>query len=204
MSNICPECGGKYKRLGMHWTGDCSAPDLTQKQKEIIIGLLMGDGHLEQTNRSSRICITMVSKNYLQYIKKRLSDYMKKVRPVKQTELTEKQAYTLRTVACKEFNKFKNWYSTGEKVFPENIELTPTVLKHWYCGDGTWNKERISIKINNEFENQSKLKSYFIDQNLPEPRFSSNKMYFKKEDSTEILDYIGDPLPDFKYKWGLQ
>ena len=40
----CPECGEKFKGIDTHWyKSSCNYPPISQHQKEVIIGLLMGD-----------------------------------------------------------------------------------------------------------------------------------------------------------------
>jgi len=95
-------------------------------------------------------------------------------------------------------------------VWPEKIELTPTVLKHWYCGDGNWNNgscnNSIQISMANEKENTDKITQMFINVGLPAPsnyNISGKRCaaQFTVEQSKELWEYMGEPLPDFEYKW---
>jgi len=147
----CPECGEKYKQLGQHWTGSCSAPQLTKQQYDIVVGLLMGDGNLRRNGKNPHIKIVMISPNYLEYLDEMFGCLGTGIRLTQTAAESAKRnrdsgfspnakeenysdLYQWRTRSLPELHDF-NWYKTGKKVWPEDIELTPTVLKHLYCGD---------------------------------------------------------------------
>lgn len=229
----CPECGQKYERISQHWRWNKDhIPDLTDKQYQVIVGSLMGDGSISESNKN--FTISMTSENYLHYINN-LFPYL--CSGVKMQESAEKNARKNRESGfdpeAKEENysdmyratfrkhpkisKLCVWYSSGEKVWPEDIELTPTVLKHWYIGDGHYNNKstsgRIEISLSNEKNNLEKVFKYFSNKNLPTPsNYSRGKrtkgrdgencyIYWTVKDSKKLFKYMGEPLPDFEYKW---
>jgi hypothetical protein len=229
----CPECGEDYQRLGSHWQHSPShRPKLTQRQLETVCGLLMSDGCIDHSGKNSRLVCKMISSNYLEHLddvfgclglgvslEKTAAESAKQNRDsgfspdAKEENYSDVYQWTTRTHP--KFNEFREWYSSGKKVWPENIELTPTVLKHWYVGDGCrgTNKgiNRILIGMSNEVENTEKVSQYFTDVGLPKPsnyNVHKRKMGGQKcsaqwvvEDSYELWDYMGQPLPDFEYKW---
>lgn len=116
--------------------------------------------------------------------------------------------YVWYTSNNEEFQEFAEWYSTGEKVFPEDIDLTPTVLKYWYVCDGSLHqrqsshRERFTIGLYNEIDNKEKIKSMFLRKNLPEPSFwTDGEAYWNVNETEELFEYIGKSLPGFEYKW---
>jgi len=227
----CPECNNEYKQLGQHWVySDSHRPQLTQKQLEITKGLVMGDGYIH--NRDSRLIVRMVSPNYLEYLDKIFGCLGCGVSLVKTAADSAKEnrnsgfspsareenysdVYSWGTRKHPKFNEFRQWYSTGEKIWPEDIKLTPTVLKHWYVGDGSYfshgSNKNIKISMANEIKNTEKVSNYFSYMGLPEPsNYSKNKRksggkrcvaQWTIEDSYKLWDYMGEPLPDFEYKW---
>lgn len=231
----CPDCGKKYERVGHHWTmsSSCSYPNYTEKQKQIITGLLMGDASVTVSeNRKPMLSIDTITPKYLNYISKQfgiLSGEITKTLTAKENaqrlrnsgfsknakEENYSDVYSLRLKRHPELKEFRNWYSTGKKIWPEDIELTPTVLKHWYCCDGCWknkgNANNIQISISDQFEYKEKINDYFISSNLPKP--SSYTSWERKdgsikgditwttEQSKKLWQYMGEPLPDFEYKW---
>jgi hypothetical protein len=229
----CPECGEEYKQLGQHWRWNKHhRPSFTDYQKEVITGLLMGDGCIRRSDKNPRIQCEMISPNYLEYIsyifgclgtgvslKCTAEENAKRsrnsgFRPNAKSE-NYSDVYYWRSRNNPELEEFADWYSTGEKLWPEDIELTPTVLKHWYCGDGCWqnksNNNCIKISMANEIENQDKVSQMFKKVGLPTP---SNYVISERKDggktcgalwtieqSKKLWDYMGEPLPDFYYKW---
>lgn len=228
----CPVCGESYKKLGSHWNYNSDhRPTLSSHQKEIVTGLLMGDGCLNRSSTNPRLKVEMISPNYLKY----LDDIFGCLSTGVSLTMTAKESakhnrdsgfspnansenysdkYIWNTRCHPELYQF-NWYKTGEKVFPDDIELTPTVLKHWYCGDGHWDNtgqnSHISICMLNEVENTDKVDQYFRNVGLPEPsnyniRYDKSgnidcDAQFTKKQSRELWEYMGEPLPDFEYKW---
>jgi len=110
---------------------------------------MMSDGTLMKTNKNARIKIDMITKEYLKYIQKMFGSMASDI-TVARTKKEQKEKidnfadgdYNTNTMyriiigGATEINKFRTWYSSGEKIWPSDIELTPTVLKHLYCGDG--------------------------------------------------------------------
>jgi len=56
MSKKCRSCGKYFDRVGAHWsTGDCTGPKLSSYQKELVEGMLLGDGWLSHRNKKTSI-----------------------------------------------------------------------------------------------------------------------------------------------------
>ena len=221
----CPKCGEEYTHLGNHWQWNPShRPELTENQLQVTTGLLMGDGSLNNSSKNCNLQSSMISPNYLKYLddvfgclgtgvslKKTAAESAKHVRDnyfsPNAKEENYSDLYHWETRVHPKFNEFREWYSSGKKVWPENIELTPKVLKHWYCGDGCYaNKNKIKIGMANEMENTEKVSKYFTNIGLPEPsnyniQKKNCEVYWTVEDSYKLWDYMGEPLPDFEYKW---
>ena len=168
----CPECGEEDQKLGLHWYYSPShRPELTQKQLEITTGLLMGDGSISKQSKNCYLQLQMISPKYLEYLdnifaclgtgvslvetayESAKNDRDGKFSPnIKEENYSD--VYGWGTRSHPKFNEFREWYETGEKIWPEDIELTPTVLKHWYVGDGHYDNHsthnRIIITMSNE------------------------------------------------------
>jgi hypothetical protein len=229
----CPKCGEEYKHLGQHWHHSPShRPELTEKQLEVTTGFLMGDASVISDRKNCYLRSNMTTPKYLKYVDNLFGCLGTGVKFYKTgSEIAEmnrksgfspnadeekySDVYFWQTRLHPKFNEFREWYSSGRKVWPENIELTPTVLKHWYVGDGHYhtfgNDNSIRITMNNEVENTGKVSQYFTNAGLPEPsnyNISDNGSDKKKcvvswgiEESYKLWEYMGEPLPDFGYKW---
>jgi len=233
--DVCPTCGGEFFAIGQHWNkSECEYPKLDSKQHDVVTGVLMGDGCISRsnsTNRKPRLEVSNIQKTYLEHIADVLGVYSNEV-TIKQTAAEVAQSlrdsrlhrdtskddcsdlYILRTTTSPVFHTFADWYETGEKVFPETLSLTPTVLSHWYSCDGHCSKDvdypKVSISMCNEKDNKNKIESYFREIDIPISYWNENtrkdgskrcSAQFTKEPSAKLFEYMGDPLPGFAYKW---
>lgn len=225
----CIECGKEFEKLGMHWRYNKKhRPSYTQKQNEIIKGLLMSDAWLSKRKENPRLCIENTNEKYLRYLKEvfgamgcevRLKESAKKsaknarksgFRPdAKEENYKDVYYFTLRSHP--ELKRYSGWYSSGKKVWPQKLEMNPNTLKHLYCGDGSYERslDKISIAARNERGNKKKLEKYFSKNNLPKPKWHESKvedgrlfsMYWYSEEARELFDYMGAAPPGFGYKW---
>jgi len=224
MRKKCQQCGNKFKNIGSHWNqSSCNYPNFSDYQKEIIVGLLMGDAWLNtQCGRKPTLRCEMSSPNYLEYVnsifkvlgngvslRDSAQQSAERKRSLGDTSAKEENysdIYYWSTISHPELGEF-NWYSSGEKIWPEDIELTSTTLKHLYCGDGSRvNGNQIRISMLNEKDNTEKVTKIFKQSELPTPiRYDKHKTncnaVFSVEQSEKLWEYMGEPLPDFEYKW---
>ena len=228
MSVECHECGKEYtnKGIGHHWRqSSCSYPVPSIRQKEIFTGLLMSDATIQDTGSYPMMRIGMTNRLFLEWLEKELgllcsSLVLKKTaedsarharktgfRPKAKTK-NYRDVYALTTRSLPFFERLLEWYSTGEKVFPE-IKLTPTIVKMWYCGDGNLAVRReenyqhyAQITCSNEKDRMGKLQKMFNQAGF-DPSISKNdgRLSFSNKETKELLSWMGDPPPGFKYKW---
>jgi len=205
----CPGCNDWYKGLGSHWKHNSShRPDLSQKQKEVITGLLMSDGCINrQKNTNPRFRCAMVTKPFIEYLSSKIFPTIgKDIRIIEPGKNNVQKQYEFVSCVHPEFEEFAEWYNTGDKVFPNNIELSPTVLKMWYVGDGhlyndEYNTMYPIISALNEINNKEKLFNYFEKLPFDIRRFTWKDIIIEQDDTEKFFEYIGDPVPGFEYKW---
>lgn len=224
MTEICNYCGNEYKLISQHWRyNEDHRPDLTEKQVDVATGLLMGDGCLNKGSSNPRLQVKMITKDYLMWLDELFGDNSNGVRFVisgrdRALENIESgfspnaapkeysDVYELNTKTHPTFKKFISWYEGGDKVWPDDIKLTPTVLTHWYVSDGSLIDNHISISMLNEKENKDKIEKMFSNVNLPTPSnwaIADNvcNAVWDVDDSREINNYMDGPLPGFEYKF---
>ena len=231
--DVCPECGEQFEVIAQHWLQtSCSYPEFTDSQHEVLTGLLMGDGCLSGRNSNRPFMeIKMTNDGYLHYLSSEVFPTLSKSPLICNT--AEEQAlsaresgfqsnadadnfsdlFALNIMAHPELSRYASWYSSGSKIFPEEIKLTPTTLKHWFVGDGAFRKERATaeITLNNERDNCQKIESMFEwagfedfrwnRHELPRDKKDGAYIHFNQEGTKWFFRYIGDPLPGFKRKW---
>lgn len=237
----CDQCGRDFKNIGNHWSNGstCDHPELPDVWEEALVGSLMGDGCVQgKSRKNQRLQVQWASKEQCQWLNdifgwfttgvslhitaeenakvKRESGF----RPNAKAENYSDQ-YVVRTRSHPAVTKLTSWYSSGEKVWPKDLELTPTTLLLWFVGDGHYDdkngQKRIRIGMSNERENKEKVENYFTEQDLPSPsrwheyesksgRWDCETAWNVKE-SKQLFDYMAQsplygPTPwGFEYKF---
>lgn len=213
--DTCKDCNNKYKQIGIHWSKSdkCSPPNLTNKQKELIVGLMMGDGSRQKQNRKNLFRVDSTTKPFLKWVSNKFDGlsnkiYMRKGEEnyLKNYRWTTKHTPELNTVLDK-------WYiSKGESQIPSEISLTPLILKMWYCSDGGLDYNdgyfnRIQIR-NRSQENASDFFSSLFEDIGFDIFYSSERIRVPRNDTERFFDYIGEPptasQAGFAYKWQYQ
>jgi len=123
---------------------------LSQKEKEILVGLLLGDLHAEKRNANTRFKFiqSTIHEEYLLDLYELFKDFCSgnpKIQNPQPDKRTGKVYSTVRfnTYSLPCFNEFYNlFYLDGIKIVPQNIAelLTPIGLAYLICEDGNWNK----------------------------------------------------------------
>lgn len=220
MTTECPECGDKFKQVGYHWGGsECSKPTLDIRQKEISIGLLMGDAWVEKSSGKGRLRIEMTNKRFIDWLNNEFGIIVSNL-SIKNTasEAAEKNkshgydvneenyntSWILSTRTLNYFSELRKWYETGVKRFPEDLELKPLILKVWYCCDGSFVDGRYPVIYSaNENDRRQKVINILKRKGFS-PSFTDGAggtIQFKSSETENFFKYIGQPLPGFEYKW---
>jgi len=225
MVDTCHQCGKEYKKIATHWTmSSCDHKPFTDYQHEVCTGLLMGDGYIHRSLSTPKLVVDMTAKNYLNYLSNEVfssesgEPFLKRSAERAAERSRERgknpdakaenysNLYRWHTMCHPGLQTYANWYRSGSKVFPPNIELTPTVLKHWYCGDGSLTHHGCpKITLCNESDNKNKINEMFSRVELTDFFWKENKsettIQFRAEGAENFFEHIGSPLPDFLYKW---
>jgi len=203
----CPSCGKLYNEIARHWKQtQCDYPELTDRQKQIITGSLMGDGNLNKRNKTPILKLVMINKDYLEYIddifekvscgvkkhKTDLQSYNEKVSRGFKTSLENyNDQYIWYTRAIPELKEYTNWYKGKDnKIWPKDVKLTPTTFKHWYVQDGHFkNNTTICISLSKEFDYSDKIKEMFNNSVMPNPDRHDKTIYKEKYTGKQRKQY---------------
>jgi hypothetical protein len=198
----CPECGEEFKKLGSHWVWKTEhRPKIKKLSMEILKGLVMGDGCVRNRD-SEKPRVTVVNFTNKEYL-----HYLKSVQPSIWGEITKMKdhGYRISSVAHPSFTELSDWYDGSDKIWPETVEVTKTVLKHLYVTDGNLDTNRKSPVVRISASNQSENEENFINavgrEEIPEPRYSEPNFYWSVDETKDFFNYIGEPVPGFEYKW---
>lgn len=115
-------------------------PDLTARQKSIIIGNLLGDGYLDQ-NPYGRVALEVKQKNSCKEYVFWLYKELKNLCGSQPKQRKDNDQWRLLTRYSKKLlEMYKLFYPNGQKRIPANLaELldSPLSLAVWYMDDGT-------------------------------------------------------------------
>lgn len=192
---------------------------------------MLGDASIGGTSSGNPfIQVEMSNKRFLDWINNKLGVLATNVRTSKNKEELAKrnfdegyspncdpekyeQPYRLETRRMPTLDRYEEWYINREdrhnrKIFPNNINITPLLLSVWFCCDGSKQYQTnnvgspyIVIYASSHGFEKNKIISWFND--LPyEPRWQDKYgLRFTVEDSVNLWNYMGPPLPGFEYKW---
>lgn len=139
---------------------------LTQNQRDILVGTLLGDGHLETQNkgRTFRLKVehTIGQKDYTDWLFEKFKNLSLTNPQVKQQTVKGKQyqKYWFSTVSNGAMRFYgQAFYLNGKKVVPKLIAklVTPLSLAVWFMDDGSLKSKANRARIINTqgFDSQS-------------------------------------------------
>ena len=166
---------------------------LTSRQRQILVGSLLGDAHLE--SRYKLGCATLrIEHSYKQkeYVDWLHNEFKKWVRtsPRKKTRWSwgkKQDKYIFMTYGHKILGEFREiFYKNRKKIIPENLEyyLTPLSLAIWYMDDGSIksNKHR-GMFLNTQAFNVLDVEKL---QKILEKKFSTKTVTRKDKNGLQI------------------
>jgi hypothetical protein len=118
---------------------------MTERQKQILIGMLLGDAHLERQRGAltARLKIehSLSQSAYVDWKYHEWRDWVRtppKARVRRNRLGTSSTNIGFCTLSHVEFEKFRLWfYRDHRKVVPEELELTPLSMAVWFMDDGS-------------------------------------------------------------------
>lgn len=196
---VCPDCGESFQKLGKHLTGGCSV----SVDREMVDALIVGDGTMDNGGSGNyRLTFTTVNERYADVVAEMLGPLYQTTKSSRHEVEDRQILYSVRSICCDEMTEqYERWYPDGSRRIPDDFEITPMVMNHWYCSDGhlkTENKNpRLSIGCSYEQDRRS-----FVEGLFPFPTsYVGYEICFPTAITDEIVDYMGDPIPGFEYKW---
>lgn len=131
---------------------------LTSRQREILTGLLLGDGHLETQNdgRTYRLKVEQAvrKKEYVDWLFQEFQDFVRTEPKEKEKTRNESQTKNVgfSTLSVGNFRfHAQQFYQEKKKVVPKRIGklLSPLALAVWYMDDGSQKSSLHKAKILN-------------------------------------------------------
>jgi hypothetical protein len=188
---------------------DNTVGSLTNLEKSIIIGSILGDGYLriipDRTNAFLEINHSFKAKDYVDYkfnsLKRICSSEPEK------REINNRVAYRFFTKQHPELTKlYKEFYRQGKKIIPNNLILDPIILAVWYMDDGSKTSNN-DIYLNTQqfsLRDQKKLLSLLKKMKI-NARLNKDKKYYRirilKQSVMDFMEIINPHMEtSMKYK----
>lgn len=201
---------------------------LTTKDLDIINGLLISDGSLHRKgrtnpNRQAHFSLSSKHSEFVNWTAENLSLELGTILEVTQTfkfgTFTRYDYISKTDSSLTELDKI--WYPENndfKKVIPDNLEITPLMLKLWFVGDGCslYNKIKTEIQVislstdgfNLEYIESICAKLNQLNLFFKVCKTKNNKynlMMHRQDDCQYFLNYIGQSYwRCFDYKWKLK
>ena len=133
---------------------------LTKKQKEILIGTMLGDGHLEKNGRGARLRVdhTLKQDDYVHWKYTEFKDFATaKPRVIRSFHKNSKKFYERSHFSTFTSDIFLKWqdlfYENKRKIIPTNIQsllTSPLTLAVWYMDDGYKRNDCNALRLNTD------------------------------------------------------
>lgn len=183
---------------------------LSEFQRQVLIGYLLGDGCLEtwKNSKVARLKVeqSLAQKEFVSWLFKVFQEFSKTPPKSKQNKCK------FNTLSSNEFYGFhKIFYSNRQKVVPKNIEqlLTPISFAVWFMGDGSVKSKECNGRILNTHgfsESEVAQLSQILNDRfklLASIRRQKDglQIYISAKSAEELIKLISPYLlPHFKYK----
>ena len=183
---------------------------LTQEQKSLIIGTILGDGYLRiiprRKNAFLEVKHSAKQKDYVDWKYSVLQSIVKS-KPKLRNGNGNRIACRFYTCCHSEITDlFRYFYKDGKKIIPDNLEINSLGLAVWYMDDGS--RSGGSIYLNTQqfsVEDQNKLQKLLLNQFDITSSLNKDKEYMririKTADAKKFCDIIRQFIPQsMQYK----
>ncbi len=118
--------------------------------------------------------------------------------------------YSYKSIACSELRVLYNrWYNSGGKQVPDNIQLTPTILRQWFIGDGSIKKDGTSVRFSVDNFNarsveilRNEFKRIDIETTIQD---KGKTIYVRKKSTLSLFEFMDKSIyseaPCYEYKF---
>lgn len=188
---------------------DNTVGSLTQLQKSVIIGSVLGDGYLRiipgRKDAFLEVNHSIKAKEYVDWKYSVLKNIC--ISEPKKRVIDEKRtAYRFFTRQHPEITKLlKMFYKNGLKTIPSGIELDPVILAIWYMDDGSKSGDNVYLNSQQFSLNDQKRLLYILRMLDLRARLNKDKIYYRirfyKESVPKFIKIIKPFIIDsMKYK----
>ncbi|MDO8498786.1 MAG: LAGLIDADG endonuclease [bacterium] len=186
---------------------DNTVGSLTEEQKSILVGCLLGDGTMrKKKNAHLEINHCYAQKVLVDWIFSKYKDLVI-TKPKWRKGNDNREAYRFTTRSLPIFTPFYDqFFPKGKKIIPNKLKLSPLTLAVWFMDDGC--KSRSSIYLNTQqfnLDEQIQLIDILQNQFGIEATLNKDKIYYRiriRTQSIKIFIKLVEQfvLKEFRYK----
>lgn len=210
---------GMRQRFGLMPKGKRIKEEITQKQKELLFGSLLGDGFLNFKYKDEKVLGNFrfieehgeKQEEYLRYKGEILKNLLSKSGISCRERIDTRfknpnyKIFTLRTRAILDLEDFYNmFYNKRKKIVPKDLTLlTPFALAIWFMDDGCDHFPGYKLSTNNfSKEEVIRLSKYLKNKYLLDTTINNkNEIYIKSNSARLFTSLIQEYVIDsMKYK----
>lgn len=183
---------------------------LTQIQKSLIIGSILGDGYLRiidgRQDAFLEINHSFKAKDYVDWKFSILKNICRS-KPIFRKIDNQRSAYRFFTRQYPEISDlFYKFYKQGKKIIPQDLKLDPLILAVWFMDDGSKSRKNDVYLNSQQFSlTDQKRLIYLLRQLGLRARLNRDKKYYRirfLKESISLLNKIIKPfiVPTMNYK----
>jgi hypothetical protein len=211
-SRTCPICGRTDEQLPHHWnSGSCPWPNVTRRQHELVIGLLLGNAAISGDSANEYLQLVATNQTFATWVFEELdwlSDSLVRVDPPKPTDQTEhalNHCYRVRTRVHPELASYRKWdNASSEKRIPLHLDLPARSARVWYACSGElhWQDDGYPLAVFTACDDKRANRiAGLIERAEFEPTRTGTQVRLPPRETRAFLEWIGDPVPGVGYKW---
>ena len=157
---------------------------LTQLQKSIVIGSVLGDGYLRIAPRRSNAFLeinhSLNQKEYVDWKYEMLKNICASPPKVRRSN-GERKAYRFYTRQSSELTRIYNlFYRNGQKIIPPDLILDPIILAVWFMDDGSkCRKSDIYLNTQKFNQEEQRILIHSLEKLKLKTTLNKDKIYFR-------------------------
>lgn len=179
---------------------------LTETQKSIIVGCLLGDGYMRcKTNAHLQITHSLKQKNLVDWKYRNLKDLVRTPPSYYFNNGRHCYRFFTRSLPCLTYF-YRKFYKNRVKIIPKKLDITPLSLTVWFMDDGSKSYNTVYLNTQQfDKRSQENLRSILLNKWEIKTTFNKDKEYLririKVESIKRFLDLVDlFILPTLRYK----
>jgi hypothetical protein len=181
---------------------------------EWLDGFMLGDGHIAVNGNGARATMQSSERDWCKFALSGLSVYEPREPNEVYHPKTGKWAWQSATRTSEDLlPQRERWYPKGvrAKLIPEDLKLTPTIVRLWYLGDGSLYTGRgCYVQISTGDFSESSLRDTILPQlltlGIEAEIHGKDRVYVAGKSTGAFFDLIGkeSPIKCYDYKFAVK